>query len=627
MLELPHSDGSPLYVPEGEIRLGDRVPVRVRVPKASGSTEVHARTVVDGEPEWTHGVADGEDEVDTWWRLEIPVANPTARYRFLLNGGAFGYRWLNGEGVHERDVPDTHDFQLSTAPAPPAWTRRSVVYQVFPDRFARGARRSAGSAGAATSAGADGVREWPSWAIPQEWDDPVIGRGPETPRQLFGGDLRGIVERLDHIASLGVTTVYVTPVFPSQSNHRYDATSFDAIDPLLGGDGAFADLAQALHARGMRLIADLTANHSGVGHEWFQRAQADRRARERDWYYFDGDGPEDYAGWLGVKSLPKFDLGSADLRRELLEGPDSVVARWMREPYRLDGWRIDVANMAGRYRDDDYTHEVARLMRETMASVNPDSYLVAEHGHDPTRDLDTRGWHGTMAYAWFTRPVWSWLRDPSLELPFLGLPTPVPLLPGQAIAATMRDFSAGVPWSAFTASYNRLGSHDTARISSVVGGDVARQEVAVGMAYTLPGMPMVFAGDEVGLEGLWGEDSRRTMPWDRADQWPQRLLRVYRELGSLRQTPALVDGGLRWVHLGTDSLVWLRESPTERLLVQATRAPHTPVSLSGAALAALRLAPGERVLPRYGDQQLRVGDDGVLRLPGDGPAFGVWQLP
>ena len=140
----------------------------------------------------------------------------------------------------------------------PDWHVESVVYQVFPDRFASsGARRHAAE-----------------WAIPRDWDELPTGRGPETPFEWFGGDLGGIEERLDHLTSLGVNVLYLTPVFPARSTHRYDATSFESVDPLLGGDDALASLVRAAHAKGIRVLGDLTTNHVGSGHEWFLAAQA-----------------------------------------------------------------------------------------------------------------------------------------------------------------------------------------------------------------------------------------------------------------------------------------------------------------------------------------------------------------
>jgi hypothetical protein len=200
---------------------------------------------------------DRETAAETWWRFDINVRNPLTGYRFLLSGGPRGYRWLNGTGVHSHDVTDAGDFRLSAAPPPPAWARDAVFYQIFPDRFARSAR-------------ADG-RPLPTWARPAAWGDPVVPPG-DGGRQLYGGDLDGITERLDHLAALGVNALYLTPFFPGASNHRYNAASFEEVDPLLGGDKALARLSQEVHARGWHLLGDLTTNHCGDTHPWFRRA-------------------------------------------------------------------------------------------------------------------------------------------------------------------------------------------------------------------------------------------------------------------------------------------------------------------------------------------------------------------
>ena len=210
-------------------------------------------------------------------------------------------------------MPDHGDFKLVSHAPPPAWARDALIYQIFPDRFAR-------------SAAADG-REPPDWAIPCDWDTPVIGRGPETPRQFYGGDLDGITERLDHLDRLGVNTVYLTPIFPARSNHRYDAAGFDTVDPLLGGDAALVRLADAVRARGWRLLGDITSNHTGDAHEWFTRALADVDAPERELYYFDvTTGGYGSRVVNGVQSLPKLNWGSAELRRALRHRPGLAAA-------------------------------------------------------------------------------------------------------------------------------------------------------------------------------------------------------------------------------------------------------------------------------------------------------------
>jgi len=592
-----HHDGSERYVSTLAPDLGEQVTVFVRT---TGVDRVHVRTVADGEPSFAPAAVDRRTPGGvTWWRANVTVRNPITRYRFLLEG-AGGPWWLNQLGSFPHDVPDATDFRLVAHDPPPRWSHDAVVYEVFPDRFAR-------------SAAADS-RPLPEWAIRCDWDTPVVGEGPATPRQLYGGDLDGIAEHLDHLAELGVNMLYLTPVFPARSNHRYDAAAFDRVDPLLGGDEALARLAAAVHARGWRILGDLTTNHCGDAHPWFTAARAAPDAPEREMFYFDRDGG--YESWLGVTSLPKLNWASPRLRHRFLAGPGALVARWLLPPYGLDGWRVDVANMTGRRGRDDHTHEVAALLRAAMAAVRPDALLVAEHGHDATGDLDRDGWHGTMNYAGFTRPVWSWLRAPDLDTThFLGVPGPVPARPGPVVVATMRAFGALVSWRALNASWNLLGSHDTARVRTVVGS-AERQAVAAGLLFTLPGTPMVFAGDELGLRGGNGEGSRTPMPWHRREAWDERTLRCYRDLAALRaRHPALRRGGLRWLYADADTLVFARETARESVLVLARRAAGSPVTVPG-------IGPAANV--HGGAADLVPDGSGVVTLPSDGPSFQVW---
>ena len=585
----PHHDGSALYVLDAPDELGGEATVRLRVPRERAAGAVALRYLHDGEPRGVQAEVDCETETDTWWRATFPVLTPDTRYRWLVTGGDFGYAWVNGGGVVPADVPDADDFVLSPDRGGPDWHLSSVVYEIFPDRFA--------------SSGL-GV-EPPSWALRRAWDELPTGRGPATPCEWFGGDLRGIEQRLDHVERLGANAIYMTPVFPAGSTHRYDASSFEHVDPLLGGDEALASLARAAHARGMRVIGDLTLNHSGVGHDWF--------ASQRDYYYFDDALPGGYASWFGVKSLPKLNWSSLELRGQM----QAVARRWL--DLGLDGWRIDVANMTGRHRDADLTREAAHAIRNVL---DPEHLLVAEHGHDFRDDLGGGGWHGTMNYAGFLRPAWEWLRGD--ELPdelrrsFWGTPVGLPRLDGRAATATMRAFRAGVPWQSVLHSWNLLDSHDTARFRTVTGSP-ALHEVGLGLQMTMPGVPMVFAGDELGLEGAWGEDARRTMPWDRPESWDADLYASYASLIRLRRSSgALTRGALRYAFVGDDAIAYLREHGGERLLCLAARADHEPVRLPLEALGCRAL---DSVLG--GDALCAAG---IATLPADGPAFHVWRL-
>ncbi|GIG19900.1 alpha-glycosidase [Cellulomonas chitinilytica] len=607
LLDQPHHDGSELYVPAGTPALGDVVPVRFRVPASGTERAVWVRTVRDAEPRMVEARLDRSDEHERWYVAEIPVHNPVTQYRALLDEPG-GYRWLNGRGTHARDVGDAGDFRLTVHAPAPAWTSDAVVYQIFPDRFAR--------SGAAN--------ELPSWAEAAAWDDEPIGRGPSTPVQYYGGDLPGVEQHLDHLERLGVDTVYLTPVFPSRSNHRYDATSFAHVDPLLGGDAALVSLSAALHSRGMRLVGDFTTNHTGVTHEWFEHALRDQSSEEAGYYYWDKETDLGYAAWLDVPSLPKLNYGGGSLARRMVDGPESVIGRWLAEPFSLDGWRIDVANMTGRYGPDDFTHEVARMVRRTMTVANPDAVLVSEHFHDAGPDLSGDGWQANMNYSAFTKPLWTWLVDPASTLDFLGIPTTIPRRGGRSVVDTMREFDSTVPWKVTARQWNMLGSHDTPRLRTVVG-DPALVGVAAGLLFTYPGTPALFAGDEGGATGTNGEHGRVPMPWDQiaaggGPRWDASTFELYRGLIALRRSSrALREGGLRWAVVEDDAVAFLRETADERVLVVAARAPW-----SGARLPR-HLLTGEVAERLYGDGLLGIRPDG-LHVGGDGPGVQVWRL-
>ena len=588
----PHHDGSEAYVLESPEELGGEAVLRLRVPRGTGVDRVALRYTDDGEARFA--VAERDD--DEWWIARFEVQNPAVSYRWLVAGGDLGYAWVNGLGVVAHDVPDADDFVLCVRRPAPDWHLESVVYEIFPDRFARG--------------GVDA--DAPPWAITRAWDEPVEAGRDTASREWYGGDLRGIAQRLGHVEALGANVVYLTPIFPAGSTHRYDAHALDRVDPLLGGDEALDELVRAAHGRGMRVVADLTTNHVGIGHEWFRAAQADAKAIERAYFLFDDAIPHGYAAWWGIPTLPKLNWLSPELRERMLE----IVRSWLDRG--LDGWRIDVANMTGRHGATDLNVEVARAVREAAG----DALVVAEHAHDFRADLVAGGWDGTMNYSGFLRPAWSWLRAETLperlRASFWSMPVGLPRFTGGAAVASMRAFRAGVPWQAVLHSWALLDSHDVARFRTV-SGSRARHLVGLGLQMTTPGVPMIFAGDELGLEGAWGEDARRTMPWDRPDAWDRVLLEDYRRLVALRRSSdALARGGIRYAHVSDDAIAYLRETPRERLLCLATRDDAGPIALPLGALGATALETVEG-----GDA---VVSGGTVLLPGDGPAFHVWRL-
>ncbi|MGF6822428.1 alpha-glucosidase [Microbacterium sp. ZKA21] len=619
MTLLPHHDGSPLHVSNDAPVLGEVVRVRLRVPTDFGDLDaVRTRSNPDHEPEWTDAVRIGTADGWDWWEAPITVRNPRHGYRFVLLHADGGIQWLNQTGLHRIETRDDDDFALVAHPAPPSWLHDSVMYQVFPDRFAR-------------SAQAD-EHEMPDWAIPASWDDPVDPVSPGRGRQFYGGDLPGIAEHLDHLVSLGVNLLYLTPIFPAASNHRYDASSFDRIDPVLGGEAAYIALIEQAHARGIRVIGDLTSNHSGDRHEWFRAAYGHPGAPEQAYYYFTDAENTAYESWLGHDSLPKFDWSSEELRERFITGEDSIVAKWLKPPYGIDGWRIDVANMTGRLGAVDLNAEVRALLAETVRRVNPDAILLGESTNDAASDLQGDGWHGAMTYPSFTRPVWGWLSEPT-GIPYAewdGTVTAEPWFFTQPLGGipryTARDFvdavtrfTAGMPWRVRLGNMQPLDTHDTARFATnAAPGTVP---VAVGLSMTLPGVPVVFAGDEFGLVGADGESSRTPMPWgSEGDPAVAARLALYRSLVTLRRDhPVLATGGLRWLHVDDESVVFVRESAEESVLVLATRGGADVELPAGAVSVA-----GAEAL--FGDATVAAASDGSVVLAAEGPAFAAWSL-
>ena len=596
MLHLPHHDSSEHLVSNPCPAPGETVTLTVEVPDEAGVSSLAVRTVHDGEAAWRDGHRAGPGR----WEVALSAHNPITSYRFWLDGPG-GPRWLTGLGVVDHDPTDHHDFRLLTTGGTPDWVPSTVWYQIFPDRFASSGRHRS---------------QLPDWGWMSRWDDPVATghhRGAGSMTQLYGGDLDGIAARLDHLRDLGVGGIYLNPVFPARSNHRYDATSFAAVDPLLGGDEALIRLRRACTDCGLRLISDLTLNHTGNHHEWFTAAQADPEAPEAAFYYF-VEHPHRYASWLDVASLPKLNHASDELRRRLYEGPDSVLARYLGPPFDLDGWRIDVANMTGRRGHDDHNEVARRSARRTSDGVDPSRWLVAEHFFDPSGDAGPGSWHGFMNYAGVARPVASWLGRRELLARITGGPGQAPR-DGVAAARAMDAARSVLPWQAVLGSMALVTSHDTPRWHSLARSpELAR--VGLGLVLTLPGSPCLLYGDEVGLTGNDAEAARRTMPWS-SGAWDQGSLTWYRELIRFRsRSRALAHGGFRWVERAPDALAFLRRTAGEHLLVRACRAEGVPPLRLPAGWEA-ELVAGHGVTGWEGNR---------LTLGHEGAGFGVWRL-
>ncbi len=554
----PHHDGSELYVSNDAPNIGDEIKLKVRIPHGYKFREGFIRVYEDAEPRTLKLKRSKVDSTESWYEVSIVIRNATTLYRFVfIDKGK--YEWLNAHGITDHDVHSNNDFQIVAIPENPEWIHSSVFYQIFPDRFAKSGE----------------INLVPDWAYPREWNELPRGRSKFTGQELYGGDLLGVQQHLDHLTALGVNGIYFTPLFPSRSNHRYDATSFDRVDPVLGGDRALQSLLKAARGKGVRILGDLTSNHCGMGHDWLSRAKANPKGEERSFFYWDKKIKWGYVGWYGLESLPKLNYSSKALRKRMYESKNSIVKKWISPKYGMAGWRIDVGNMTGVQGADDFHDEVMVGIRKAMKEENPDTWLVAENGDFKASDLNGLGWQGAMNYQGFMRPFWNWInKNPEITGGFQGLPFEMPRINGRQLVASMTEFNASIPWRSLTASMLLLDSHDTARFRTVVLGDKKAHQAAMTMMLTYPGVPSIFAGDEIGLEGSWGEDARRTINWDDRSAWDIEFFEEVKKLVKLRKTHrALSHGGLRWIAIEDEYLAYLRESKRQSILVFVSRGP------------------------------------------------------
>jgi alpha-glucosidase len=596
----PHHDGSALYVSNSAPQIGDTITLKVRVPDSYKFEKGFIRVYEDGEPRSYELKAGKKNKVECWYEVKITVVNLHTVYRFVFVARD-KYDWLNAFGLNDHDVHSNNDFQIVAVPANPEWISSSVFYQIFPDRFAKSGREF----------------ELPDWAQARDWNELPRGRSEFTGSELYGGDLLGVEQHLDHINDLGVNGIYFTPFFAALSNHRYDASSFDEVDPILGGNKAFFSLVKKSNKLGIRIMGDLTSNHCGAGHPWLAKAKKNRKSKERSYFYWDKSVKHGYVGWWGLESLPKLNFNSKALRKEMYKGKNSIVRKWIGSKYGMAGWRIDVGNMTGRLGTDNHHDEVMHGIRKAMDESNPNAWLVAENGDFVASDLNGLGWHGAMNYQGFMRPVWNWLnRNSEIGGGFQGLPFAMPRISGSQLVSSMKQFNASVPWRSVTASMVLLDSHDTARFRTVVSGHVPSHVSAMALVLTYPGVPSIFAGDEIGLEGAWGEDARRTINWEDRSGWDHQFMSDVKSLISIRKSnDGLVNGGLRWIVAENDYVVYLRESTKQAVLVLVSRtAIDVTVDLSQYGYTVAKTLFGEQA------------KGSVITIKSNEAVQGIWEV-
>jgi alpha-glucosidase len=571
------------------------------------------RTFPDGEQAFTPMSLASTSPATHWWQADLVITQPTMPYRFLIEA-ADGV-WMYSAAGPAVQVPlDVYDFRLLADYQPPEWLFDRVFYQIFPDRFANGDLSNDPQPDEFEYRGYH-PRTYP-WGQPPDPDQPF-------PIVFYGGDLPGILQHLDYLQDLGVNALYLNPIFSAYSNHKYDVTDYDQVDSHLGGNNSLVALREALTELGMRCILDIVPNHVGYWHPWFQAARADPGAPEAEFFTF-YQHPDDYASWLGVWALPKLNYRSAELRQRIYAGAEAVFRRWLRPPFSIDGWRIDVANMLGRQGAAQLGIDVARGVRQAVKTTNPQAYLIGENFFDASPQLQGDEWDGVMNYAGFMKPLLYWLRG--YRQGAHGLKDEITssvTWPTEALAATWRERLAAIPWAIALQQYNLLGSHDTPRIRSDLGENDALHRLAVLVLFTFPGVPGIYYGDEIGMLDSSYLGARGCMNWE-PETWDHNLRAYYQKLILLRRNSSILQrGGFQILAIEPDLIAYQREDDSGRFLVVAYRGvmERLPAPL---ALAHAGIPDGSRFRELFTGQEVLL-TNGFLPLPALVQGGTLWE--
>ena len=497
----------------------------------------------------------------------------------------------------------------------PSWFGAGVVYQIFPDRFCR--LRTPEPEGMIGS-------RW----IHQDWCDSPEWRpdpdGEIRNRDFFGGSLAGITSKLDELAALGVTVLYLCPIFESASNHRYNTADYMKIDPMLGDEADFKELCAQAGARGIRVILDGVFNHTGSQSLYFNAdgfyptlgAAQSRESPYFDWFSFH-PWPDDYDSWWGIKTLPAVREECPSYVDYIIENKNSVIRRWLRAG--ASGWRLDVA--------DELPDWFIEKLRAAVEETDPDALVLGEVWEDASTKIaysQRRKYllggelHGVMNYP-FRTALLEYLKGGDAD----------------CFREAMETLRENYPPAAFYSSMNFLGTHDTARILTVLGANcvpeskderaacrlspterergLALVRLAALVLFTFPGAPTVYYGDEAGMEGWEDPFNRGTYPWGREDK---ALKARFAHLGGLRlQRSSLQRGELHWLFTSGPLLAFARELPEERTVtvVNASAEPH-PLTLPWPVGQALDRLTGQAFPAENGVLSLTLPPYGGLLL-------------
>ena len=435
-----------------------------------------------------------ENGVYEYWDGMVSAFTPF-RFRFKLIDGTQSFFW-----------PDTFlVYNKSLITPVPQWVYDAIIYQIFPERFFNGNKNN----------DPPGTKKWEYEPVLAPWGWSVF----------YGGDLEGIIQKLNYLDSLGVNCLYLNPIFESPANHKYEITDYYNVDDNFGGNVAFDRLVDSLKAHGIKVILDGVFNHSSDNHPFFEDVRhKGKKSPYYNWYtvyrwpfpdkFTPQDPPKDYYKcWWGFGDLPELNYENQKVKEYFLD----VAQYWVKRG--INGWRLDVAN--------EIPHEFWAEFRKTLKTLKKDVYIVGEIWGDAALWLRGGEFDGVMNYI-FRTAILDLLKvdNPNVKLFY----------------SRIFSYTTNYPYPIVLASWNLLGSHDTPRIFSEFSGNMSKMKVAIFLQYVLPGVPTVYYGDEIGMEGGKDPDCRRCMIWDE-NSWEKELLNLEKRMIALRKRVDILQKG------------------------------------------------------------------------------------
>ena len=590
---------------------GDTVRIRFRAAKQDLDS---VYLVDDGGGQQEMRPVSGEGQpAFTFYETEILLSEDPYRYCFRLEKGGETC-WYSKIGVSEH--PEWgYPFRITPGFHTPDWAKGAVIYQIFVDRFRNGCPDNDVRDGEYLYVAGRPVRRVRDWGQPPE---------PLDVNNFYGGDLQGVLEKLDYLKDLGVEVIYFNPIFVSPSNHKYDIQDYDYIDPHYGkiindvsrpvepgetnrealgyitrvtdkvnleaSNAFFAEVVEEAHRRGMRVILDGVFNHCGSFNKWMDReriyeeqegyekgAYVSEESPYRDFFRFTGGHwPYNvhYDGWWGHDTLPKLNYEKS---QELYDYIMRIGQKWVSEPYNVDGWRLDVAADLGH--SEEFNHKFWRDFRKSVKAAKPDALILAEHYGNPESWLVGDQWDTVMNYDAFMEPLTWFLtgmekHSDERRDDFYA--------DGGLFFRTMIHEMSRFHVQSLQVAMNELSNHDHSRFltrtnrtvgrTGTMGAQAADEGVkkrvlhmAVTVQMTWPGAPTIYYGDEAGLCGWTDPDNRRTYPWGNEDQ---ALIRFHKCMTRIHKAySALKTGSLKPLAEGRHLIAYGRFDKKDRLAV------------------------------------------------------------